>query len=77
MNIVDFNQLKFNEIKKIVSNINIEEDYNSELVKRYIEVNSDIEKNEINIFKNELNSYIQRLSLEKEEVIRIVESLYK
>lgn len=34
MNIVDFNQLKFNEIKKIVSNINIEEDYNSELVKR-------------------------------------------
>ena len=38
MNSVDFNQLKFNEIKKIVSNINIEEDYNSELVKRYIDL---------------------------------------
>ena len=47
------------------------------LVKRYIEVNSDIEKNEINIFKKELNSYIQRLALTKEEVIRMVESLYK
>ena len=46
------------------------------LVKRYIEVNSDIEKIEINIFKKELNSSIQRLSLTKEEVIRIVESLY-
>lgn len=47
------------------------------LVKRYIASNSDIEKIEINIFKKELNSYIQRLSLEKEEVIRIVESLYR
>ena len=47
------------------------------LVKRYIEVNSDIEKNEINIFKKELNSYIQRLALTKEEVIKIVESLYR
>ena len=46
------------------------------LVKRYIEVNSDIEKIKINIFKKELNSYIQRLGLTKEEVIRIVESLY-
>ena len=47
------------------------------LVERYIENNSDIEKIEINIFKKELNSYIQRLSLTKEEVIRIVESLYR
>lgn len=47
------------------------------LVERYIASNSDIEKIEINIFKKELNSHIQRLSLEKEEVIRIVESLYK
>ena len=47
------------------------------LVERYIEVNSDIEKIEINIFKKELNSYIQRLALTKEEVIRMVESLYK
>ena len=47
------------------------------LVERYIVSNSDIEKIEINIFKKELNSYIQRLSLTKEEVIRIVESLYR
>ena len=47
------------------------------LVERYIASNSDIEKIEINIFKKELNSYIQRLSLTKEEVIRIVESLYR
>ena len=46
------------------------------LVERYIENNSDIEKIEINIFKKELNSSIQRLSLAKEEVIKIVESLY-
>ena len=46
------------------------------LVERYIASNSDIEKNEINIFKNDLNSSIQRLSLAKEEVIKIVESLY-
>ena len=36
-----------------------------------------IDKIEINIFKKELNSYIQRLALTKEEVIRIVESLYR
>ena len=47
------------------------------LVERYIASNSDIEKNEINIFKKELNSSIQRLSLAKEEVIKIVESLYR
>ena len=47
------------------------------LVERYIASNSDIEKIEINIFKKELNSSIQRLSLTKEEVIRIVEGLYK
>ena len=47
------------------------------LVERYIASNSDIEKIEINIFKKELNSSIQRLSLTKEEVIRIVESLYR
>ena len=47
------------------------------LVERYIENNSDIEKVEINIFKKELNSYIQRLDLTKEEVIKIVESLYR
>ena len=47
------------------------------LVERYIASNSDIEKIEINIFKKELNSYIQRLALTKEEVIRIVEGLYK
>ncbi len=47
------------------------------LVERYIESNSDIEKVEINIFKKELNSYIQRLDLTKEEVIKIVESLYR
>ena len=47
------------------------------LVERYIASKSDIEKTEINIFKKELNSYIQRLSLTKEEVIRIVESLYR
>ena len=47
------------------------------LVERYIENNSDIEKIEINIFKKELNSYIQRLNLTKEEVIKIVESLYR
>ena len=47
------------------------------LVERYIASNSDIEKIEINIFKKELNSHIQRLSLTKEEVIRMVESLYK
>ena len=45
------------------------------LVERYIENNSDIEKIGINIFKKELNSYIQRLALTKEEVIKIVESL--
>ena len=50
MNIVDFNQLKFNEIKKIVSNINIEEDYNSELVKRYIDLLlSDSRKNVVKL----------------------------
>ena len=47
------------------------------LVERYIESNSDIEKVKINIFKKELNSSIQRLSLAKEEVIKIVESLYR
>ena len=47
------------------------------LVERYIASNSDIEKIETNIFKKELNSSIQRLSLTKEEVIRIVESLYR
>lgn len=47
------------------------------LVERYIESNSDIEKIEINIFKKELNSHIQRLSLTKEEVLNIVENLYK
>lgn len=47
------------------------------LIERYVASNSDIKKIEINIFKKELNSHIQRLSLEKEEVIRIVESLYK
>ena len=50
MNSVDFNQLKFNEIKKIVSNINIEEDYNSELVKRYIDLLlSDSRKNVVKL----------------------------
>lgn len=50
MNSVDFNQLKFKEIKKIVSNINIEEDYNSELVKRYIDLLlSDSRKNVVKL----------------------------
>ena len=50
MNSVDFNQLKFNEIKKIVSNINIEKDYNSELVKRYIDLLlSDSRKNVVKL----------------------------
>lgn len=47
------------------------------LVKRFIASNSNIEKSEINIFKKELNSQIQRLDLTKEEVIKIVESFYK
>ena len=50
MNSVDFNQLKFNEIKKIVSNINIEKDYNSELIKRYIDLLlSDSRKNVVKL----------------------------
>jgi len=47
------------------------------LVERFIVSNSSIEKTEINIFKKDLNSQIQRLGLRKEEVIKIVESLYR
>lgn len=36
----------------------------------------DIEEIEINIFIKNLNSQIQRLCLEKDDVIKIVESLY-
>ena len=50
MNSVDFNQLKFNEIKKIISNINIEKDYNSESIKRYIDLLlSDSRKNVVKL----------------------------
>lgn len=36
----------------------------------------DIEEDEINVFKKNFNSQIQRLDLSKEEVMDIVESLY-
>ena len=35
------------------------------------------EKKEINLFVKRLNSDIQRLDLDKDEVIRIVENLYR
>ena len=35
------------------------------------------EKEEINLFVKRLNSDIQRLDLDKDEVIRIIENLYR
>lgn len=35
------------------------------------------EKEEINLFVKRLNSDIQRLSLDKDELIKIIESLYR
>lgn len=50
MNSVDFNKLKFNEIKEIISKINIEKEYNSELVKSYIDLLlSDSRKNVVKL----------------------------
>lgn len=46
------------------------------LIERFINSNTDIEKSEVITFKNELNSQIQRLGLNREEVIKIVESIY-
>lgn len=46
------------------------------LVERYISTNSNINKLEVNKFAKQLNSDIQRLSLEKEEVFKIIESIY-
>lgn len=43
----------------------------------YICQQHNIEKDEIYIFINKLNYGIQKLSLTKEEAIRIIESLYK
>lgn len=47
------------------------------LVTRFISDNSNIDNVEINKFIKDLNSSIQRLSLDKEEVIKIVQNLYK
>ena len=47
---LDFSNLKFNAIKEIISNINIEKDYNSALVEEYINLlTSDSRKNVIKL----------------------------
>ena len=38
------------------------------LIERFINSNLDIERTEVNMFKTELNSQIQRLGLKKEEI---------